>query len=414
MLALTAVASTGVPSENLTPARRWIVSDRPPGWKSQLVARPGSSWPEGLSWVRVSKIRPWSILSHEFRLAAGSKVLGVNTLGKSTPKRSTPLGSGVPPALTRVIPAPAMVVLVVVEAPPAVVGACDDELLPPLHAAASVTGIMAIVIRRSRALMTSPPGCRTTRNPGEHNRTCPHPDYPSAPRRAPRAATHGGVSNTTQGWPAGWYADPWFAGQQRWWDGAAWTPHVQAPTPVVTAPSAAPMRRDPADRAPSAGADPFTPAAADPSDRLGCAARRRVTPPGAQPADPYTPPRPADPCTSAVGERGRRRRVARVRPGAGHPLVTPSTRRRWWVAVLAACVVVAAVAAGITVATGSGRRHRVVSGPSPSPAARPPPRRRSHRPSPTIPTRRTSAASTSPRPTCPRATASASSRAATR
>jgi len=170
------------------------------------------------------------------------------------------------------------------------------------------------------------------------------------------------VSNTTQGWPAGWYADPWFAGQQRWWDGAAWTPHVQAPTPVVTAPSAAPMgATQPTE--PFRGADPFTPAAADPYTTSGAQPADAYTPPGAQPADAYTPPRPADPYAppwaSGAGGGG----WLASDPGAGHAPVTPSTRRRWWVAVLAACVVVAAVAAGITVATGSGRRHRVVSGP---------------------------------------------------
>lgn len=44
---------------------------------------------------------------------------------------------------------------------------------------------------------------------------------------------------------AGWYADPNQAGQQRYWDGSAWTQHTAAapppePAPSVPAPSAAP------------------------------------------------------------------------------------------------------------------------------------------------------------------------------
>ena len=33
--------------------------------------------------------------------------------------------------------------------------------------------------------------------------------------------------------PPGWYANPHGAGQ-RWWDGTAWTEHVQTPTPTST------------------------------------------------------------------------------------------------------------------------------------------------------------------------------------
>jgi len=31
--------------------------------------------------------------------------------------------------------------------------------------------------------------------------------------------------------PAGWYPDPWQQGNQRWWDGTAWTGHAVAPGP---------------------------------------------------------------------------------------------------------------------------------------------------------------------------------------
>lgn len=43
--------------------------------------------------------------------------------------------------------------------------------------------------------------------------------------------------------PAGWYPDPEVPGQGRYWDGAAWTPHVHAPGqpyPAAALPSAPP------------------------------------------------------------------------------------------------------------------------------------------------------------------------------
>ena len=183
------------------------------------------------------------------------------------------------------------------------------------------------------------------------------------------------MSNTTQGWPAGWYADPWFAGQQRWWDGAAWTPHVDAPAPTPATPTAVPPPTTAVPppttatvptaaatmTAPDPSSDPTPPSGgpiadpapwSPPTDPWGT--------PAARPADPYAPP-------WATGSAGAGGWLAPDQTTT-YPVVTPSRRRRWWVAVLVACVVVAAVAAGITVASGSGRRHRVVSGPINFPA----------------------------------------------
>jgi hypothetical protein len=45
---------------------------------------------------------------------------------------------------------------------------------------------------------------------------------------------------TNGGQPAGWYADPWGQAPRRYWDGAQWTEHTDAPAaaPVATAPPA--------------------------------------------------------------------------------------------------------------------------------------------------------------------------------
>lgn len=45
-----------------------------------------------------------------------------------------------------------------------------------------------------------------------------------------------GNSSAPAGVPAGWYDDPSGGGGRRWWDGANWTSHVQAPLPVVQVP----------------------------------------------------------------------------------------------------------------------------------------------------------------------------------
>lgn len=39
--------------------------------------------------------------------------------------------------------------------------------------------------------------------------------------------------------PPGWYADPWGAAPQRWWDGTQWTAHVSQPGAPVGQPAAA-------------------------------------------------------------------------------------------------------------------------------------------------------------------------------
>ena len=82
-----------------------------------------------------------------------------------------------------------------------------------------------------------------------------------------------------EGPPAGWYDDPEQPGQQRWWDGNAWTDQR---APAGAAPAAAAGSVPPADpAAPPTGAAPTMP------------------PPGA-PAPPGTvPPPPATPAKSS-------------------------------------------------------------------------------------------------------------------
>lgn len=61
--------------------------------------------------------------------------------------------------------------------------------------------------------------------------------------------------------PAGWYPDPSGAEQERWWDGAAWTPQVRQHAATVTSPSPQPAPYTGAAVAASApaGTSPWTP-----------------------------------------------------------------------------------------------------------------------------------------------------------
>ena len=54
MLALTAAASNGVPSWNVTPSRRWNVSVVPSSLNSHSVASPGTADASGAWWTRRS------------------------------------------------------------------------------------------------------------------------------------------------------------------------------------------------------------------------------------------------------------------------------------------------------------------------------------------------------------------------
>lgn len=51
-----------------------------------------------------------------------------------------------------------------------------------------------------------------------------------APPTAPWSGERGPVS--TAGWPPGWYPDPAGSGWVRWWDGQAWSRHLQPPGPA--------------------------------------------------------------------------------------------------------------------------------------------------------------------------------------
>ena len=65
-------------------------------------------------------------------------------------------------------------------------------------------------------------------------------------------------SADTRSWPAGWYADPWYSGQQRYWDGRAWTPHVQSGTGGAAAAQAPAWGADSTTQTPAWGGDSTT------------------------------------------------------------------------------------------------------------------------------------------------------------
>ena len=126
-------------------------------------------------------------------------------------------------------------------------------------------------------------------------------------------------------WAAGWYRDPWYEGQQRYWDGTAWTPHVQPAPPAGGwgGPSGWTDWGSGADGAPS---------------------------------DPYAPPWAS---TSGSASGGWLSTDPQQRP--------PRPRRRG-VVLAVALVVVAAIAATITIASGSGAKRRAATS---SPATAP-------------------------------------------
>jgi len=173
-----------------------------------------------------------------------------------------------------------------------------------------------------------------------------------------------------ESWPAGWYADPWYAGQQRYWDGSAWTPHTRASASVYTPtwPAASSRPAEPATAGQTAGnhtggphlggdqaAGDLTvaapawgePTVAIPSLGAGAAGAGHATQAG---GDPYAPA-----WASSSGGGG-------WLPAPEAPPGTPPPRHGGrWVALGAIVVVVAVAAAAITVASGSGRRRQVVS-----------------------------------------------------
>jgi len=83
----------------------------------------------------------------------------VNSPAKSTPKRRTPLGSGVPAGSTRLVPLAALIVLAVALAAPTTVVAlaCAPGLLPPPLQAAAVVTARTVAISRSLGLIASLP-----------------------------------------------------------------------------------------------------------------------------------------------------------------------------------------------------------------------------------------------------------------
>ena len=155
-------------------------------------------------------------------------------------------------------------------------------------------------------------------------------------------------------WPAGWYPDPWFPGQQRYWDGGVWTTHVSAPA----APAAVP--------APAPAADAYGAPVAHAADAYGApagsAADAYVAPVGSA-ADPYgAPVRGGDPFAPPWATESGRAAGGWLATDPGVVVAgTPSPRRRW-LPIVIALVVVAAVAATVTVASGAGERKRSAVG----------------------------------------------------
>jgi hypothetical protein len=227
-----------------------------------------------------------------------------------------------------VTPGAAIAPVVLVVGAPATVGAlaCEPELLlPPLQAVAADATAMAAAISRSLGLIACLP---VPDPPGDRAEAYGAGAWP----KSRRPATHGGVSDGTPGpissppvapsarWPAAWYRDPWLEGQQRYWDGTAWTPHVQ-PGTTEAAPPETDATSEWAPAATAASSDPYAPAWASGSGSSsgGWLSSEQAPPP-------------------------------------------PRQRRRGSMFVVA-LVVVAAVAAGVTIASGSGAKRRAASAP---------------------------------------------------
>jgi len=169
-----------------------------------------------------------------------------------------------------------------------------------------------------------------------------------------------------ESWPAGWYADPWFAGQQRYWDGAAWTPHtrVSASAYAPTWPAAPSRPVEPPAEAVSAEPTVAMPGWGEPTvaiPALGAGVPEDhvagAGPAGAGAAAPAGADAYAPPWASGGGGGG-----WLPAPEAGPRGPAPRRSGRW-VALGAIVVVVAVAAAAITVASGSGRPRRVASPP---------------------------------------------------
>ena len=170
---------------------------------------------------------------------------------------------------------------------------------------------------------------------------------------------------TTGNPPAGWYTDPAGSGGQRWFDGAGWTSHVQAPpAPVAPAPVVP---------------QPYLPQAPTPAYAAATPAYASATPafaPLTTTGDPrFAPATQPEPMSAFGGDQSRfgsatPAATGWIQPVESHYLISPTgdlqdgkntpARVAIWVSVLAMLGVPIAAVVGIVLAVVGLKRARTL------------------------------------------------------